>query len=75
MKTSILAWSAFSGVIIGLMAGAVLMTFGYIVGIVLPERFAALAARARLPLLLISFIVLPLIGAVLGYLEGRLKLT
>lgn len=75
MKVSVLGWSVFSGVVLGILVGAVLITVAYVIGMMLPERLSGFVTRARLPLLLFAFLALPLIGGVLGYLEGRLKLS
>jgi hypothetical protein len=73
LRTTILGWSAASGLILGLIAGTLL--FGLIVGgtelIGIAPR---LAGRMRMMVLVFSFVLLPLAGAVLGWLEGRLKL-
>ncbi len=69
-----LLWSAATGLVIGLIAGVVLLAILTLAANLLPgipERFAE---RLRLPVLAILLGVLPLAAAVLGYLEGRAKL-
>lgn len=57
------------GGIVGLMVFAVVIVSGELV-----PGVARLVGRVRLVMVLFSFVVLPLAGTVLGWLEGRLKL-
>ena len=74
MRATILGWSTASGFILGLFAGlalfAVLVISGELAAGVIPR----LGGRVRALVSVVSFVVLPLAGAVLGWLEGRLKL-
>jgi hypothetical protein len=74
VKATILGWSAVSGLVLGFLAGilvyAVLVVSGELLSGIVPR----LAGRARVVVALFSFVLLPLTGAVLGWLEGRLKL-
>ena len=74
MRATIVGWSAASGLILGLIAG--IMVFGLLVagGELLSGIVPRLAGRARSVVVIFSFVLLPLAGAVLGWLEGRLKL-
>jgi len=74
MRATILAWSAISGLVLGLLAGVMLFAVLVIGGELAPAWVPRLAGRARLVAAVVSFAVLPLAGAVLGWLEGRLKL-
>ena len=75
MRASILAWSAFSGLVLGLFCGVALLA-AVLAGLELVAPGAARAMERWRPLLLaLCLVVLPLLGAVLGYLEGRLKLS
>jgi hypothetical protein len=74
VRATILVWSVVSGLVLGLMAGLVLFALVVIAGEVLAGFLPRLAGRARTVAALLSFVVLPLAGAALGWLEGRLKL-
>ena len=74
MKATILGWSAVSGLVLGLMAGLMLFAVILLSGELLSGIVPRLAGRARTALALLSFVILPLAGTVLGWLEGRLKL-
>jgi hypothetical protein len=74
MRATILAWSTVSGLVLGLMAGT--MAFAVIVlGAELTSgAIPRLAGRARVAVVVFTFLLLPLAGAMVGWLEGRLKL-
>lgn len=74
MRATILAWSTVSGLVLGLMAGT--MAFGVVVlGAELTSgAIPRLAGRARVAVVVFTFLLLPLAGAMVGWLEGRLKL-
>ena len=74
MKATILGWSAASGLVLGLIAGLLLFALAVVGGELLVGIVARLAGRTRAALAIFSFVLLPLAGAVLGWLEGRLKL-
>lgn len=74
MKTTILAWSAVSGLVLGLIGGILLFAVLLLGGELLPGIVPRLGGRARLAAALLSFVLLPLAGAALGWMEGRLKL-
>lgn len=68
-----LLWSAGMGLIVGLFGGIValaLLVIARELGLV-PTR---LAERYEEPALVALLLVVPILGAVLGYLEGRAKL-
>ena len=74
VRTSILVQSALSGAVMGLVAGAVIFGAAIAIAMLLPESAERWIARARLAGILLCFILFPLAGALLGWLEGRLKL-
>jgi hypothetical protein len=74
MRATILGWSAFSGLILGLFAGLMVFALVVIGGELAPNVLARLNGRVRVVVSIFSFVVLPVVGAVLGWLEGRLKL-
>ncbi len=74
MRTSIVAWSAVSGLVLGLIGGILLFAALVAGGELLPSIVPRLGGRARIVAVLFSFVLLPLVGAALGWMEGRLKL-
>jgi hypothetical protein len=74
VRATILGWSAVSGIVLGLIAGLLMFALLIIGGELLSGLVPRLAGRARVVAAFLSFVVLPLAGAVLGWLEGRLKL-
>ena len=79
MRTSILVWSTFSGVVLGIFVDAVLIGLMLLLGAVMPtvipnvterltQRWTAVAS-------VVVLTVIPAALAVLGFLEGRLKAT
>ena len=73
-RSTILLQSALSGAVIGLIAGAVMFAGALAIWMILPESAARTLARGRVAGMVICFVVLPLAGAAVGWLEGRLKL-
>jgi hypothetical protein len=74
VRTTILVWSAISGLVLGLLAGILLFAVLVLGGELLPSIVPRLGGRARLVAILLSFVLLPFVGAALGWMEGRLKL-
>jgi hypothetical protein len=74
MRATILVWSAVSGLVLGLMAGILLFAVLVLGGEFLSGVLPRVGARTRLAAALLSFVLLPLAGAALGWMEGRLKL-
>lgn len=73
MRATILGWSALSGFVLGALLG--LMAFAVvIVGGELIPGMSRIVGRVRFVVVIFSFIVLPMAGTLLGWLEGRLKL-
>jgi len=56
------------------MVGLFVFAVVVVGGAFLPGVVPRMAGRVRLVTVLFSFVVLPLAGVVLGWLEGRLKL-
>ncbi len=72
VRASILAWSTLSGVVLGLFGALLLLGAGVLVTSVVPSVRRALVRRAS-AVVATLLLVPPLVGAVLGYLEGTLK--
>lgn len=75
MRASILAWSAVSGAVIGAIAALLLVGAGAIAAAVLPlpVGVAREIGRRGVQLSIALIVLFTAIGAVLGYLEGKLK--
>lgn len=71
-RASILAWSTFSGALLGFFVGVAAATALYAVSELVVDRWAI--SRARAILGVVCLVAPPIAGAVLGFLEGRLKL-
>ena len=74
MGFGILAWSTTGGAIVGLILGALAFGILLILASVLPAPVGRAFERVRLVVALVLLAGGPLVGAVLGFLEGRLKL-
>ena len=75
MRASILWWSAAGGAVIGLLAGLGLVAVGaLLLPALLPGSATRAMARHAWWLSALAVLAPVLAGAVLGYLEGRLKL-
>jgi hypothetical protein len=74
VRATILGWSTASGLVLGLIAGLLLFAVAVVSGELLGGMIPRLAGRARAALAIFSFVLVPLAGAMLGWLEGRLKL-
>ena len=74
MRATILTWSAISGLILGVFAGTLLFATLLLGGELAPSVVPRLVGRARVAASVISFVIIPVAGAILGWLEGRLKL-
>lgn len=73
MRTSILLWSTFSGLILGLFIDATLIGVALLLSTIIPGMPLRLNARW---FSIAAFVVLggiPLAMGILGYLEGQLK--
>ncbi len=73
-RTAMLLWSAASGLVVGLLAGVGLLALVTLVVNVVPGIPERLVDRMRGPMLVLLLVLVPLVSAVLGYLEGRAKL-
>ena len=74
MGFSILAWSTFGGAIVGLIFGALVLGMALVIAELLPAPVGRGFERIRVVLMVAFLVGGPLVGAVLGFLEGRLKL-
>jgi hypothetical protein len=74
MRATILTWSAISGLILGLFAGTLLFATLLLGGELVPSVVPRLVGRARVVVAIVSFAIIPIAGAIVGWLEGRLKL-
>lgn len=71
---SIVAWSAASGLLLGLFADVLLVGVAVVIGSLAPSMADRVVNRPAQIFAVVALIAIPLTGAVLGYLEGRLKL-
>ncbi|MEP6494369.1 MAG: hypothetical protein ABJF01_16920 [bacterium] len=74
MRGSILLWSTASGVILGLFIDATLIGVALLLGAVVPAVSARLHVRLFVLCAAAVLAIIPLSLAVLGFLEGELKL-
>ena len=74
MRTTILGWSAVSGLVLGFIAGILLFAVTVGGSEMLSGVVPRIIGRARVAAAFVSFVLLPIAGAVIGLLEGRLKL-
>jgi hypothetical protein len=70
-----LLWSAASGFVVGLLAGVGLLALVTLVVNVVPSIPERLVDRLRVPVVVLLLIGVPLLAALLGYLEGRAKVS
>jgi hypothetical protein len=74
LRGSILGGSVLTGLALGLVCGLLVLGVLALLWAALPPSWARVAARVRVLALVLCLALLPLAGAALGYLEGRLKL-
>jgi hypothetical protein len=74
-RTAMLLWSAASGFVVGLLAGVCLLAFITLVVNVVPGVPERVVDRMRVPVLVLLLLGVPLLAALLGYLEGRAKVS
>lgn len=74
-RGTILLWSAASGFVVGLLAGVAGLALATLVVHLVPGLSDRLVERMRNPALVLLLAIVPLVGALLGYLEGRAKLS
>ena len=73
MRASILLWSMASGLILGLFIDATLIGVALLLSTVLPGVAERLNHRWVTASSAVVLVAIPLVMAVLGYLEGQLK--
>ena len=73
MRTSILLWSTFSGVVLGVFVDALLVGAVLVASAVMPGALARLSNRWTTLAAVALLAGVPLALGILGLLEGRLK--
>lgn len=73
MGTGVVVWSTVSGVILGLFIDAVLVGLALLGGAFFPGLQLRLATRLGVMIAAGILVLIPIVGGVLGFLEGRLK--
>ncbi len=73
MRASILFWSAASGVILGVFLDATLVGVALLLGSLFPALAGRLHHRWLTAFAATILVAVPVVLAVLGYLEGELK--
>jgi hypothetical protein len=73
MRASILLWSTASGIILGIFLDATLMGVALLLSAIVPGVSPRLHHRWVMMSAVIVFVAIPVIFAILGYLEGELK--
>ncbi len=63
-----------SGLVLGLMAGLLAFAVIVVAGELAPSVLPRMSARARGIAAVVTLVIVPLVSATLGWLEGRLKL-
>jgi hypothetical protein len=74
MRPGILLWSTLSGALLGVFFGVFVLGALVLAATVLPPLQRA-GERLRPAALVVLLVIVPLVGGVLGYLEGRAKLS
>ena len=74
-RASVLMWSAGSGIVLGLILDALLVGAWMVASNFLPAIAPRSLPRWATIATIVALAVIPLFGCLLGYLEGRLKLT
>jgi hypothetical protein len=73
VRTSILFWSTISGIILGVFVDATLIGVALLFSAIAPGASVRLSQRWLGLLMVAVLAIIPLVSAVLGFLEGRLK--
>ena len=71
-RVAIVFWSAIPGLVVGFLAGGGLWVLAQLARHLLP-RAGPVVQRWSMPLAVLCFVVLPLVAALAGALEGWLK--
>jgi hypothetical protein len=74
MRLGILLWSSFSGALLGAFVGVIALAALILAASVLPPLQRA-GERIRPAVLILLLVIVPLVSGVVGYLEGRAKLS
>ena len=73
MRASIIAWSTFSGLLLALFVAVFAIGVVTMIATLFPDTVGRVVARWRGIGLVAVLVVLPLLGAIAGFLEGKLK--
>lgn len=73
IRAQILIWSSLSGAVLGLFAGVGSIALGVLAAAALPPAGSRVLASLLPAALVVGLLGCPAVGALLGYLEGRLK--
>jgi hypothetical protein len=73
-RASIILWSAGSGVLLGLFVDAALLGAWLVASSMIPAMAPRQLPRWFAAIAVIALAALPIAAAILGYLEGRLKI-
>ena len=68
-------WSAVSGLVVGLLSGVLFLAMLTLAAHVIPGIPDRMVERLRIPVAIVLLVIVPLVSAALGYLEGRAKLS
>jgi small-conductance mechanosensitive channel len=74
-RASVLMWSAGSGIVIGLIFDALLVGAWMVASNFLPSISPRSLPRWAMIVTIAGLAVIPIVACLLGYLEGRLKLS
>jgi hypothetical protein len=74
-RSAVLLWSAASGFVVGLLAGVSLLALVTLVVSVVPGIPERVVDRMRVPVVVLLLLGVPLLAALVGYLEGRAKVS
>ena len=72
-RASIIVWSAGGGLLLGLIVDGLLVGLWTVLSAVVPALSPRQLPRWAVPLTMVALTAVPVAMAVLGYLEGRLK--
>jgi hypothetical protein len=75
VRTSILLWSTLSGFILGLFIDATLIGVALLLNALAPALSIRPGQRWLAVLVVALLVAIPLVSALFGFLEGRLKAT
>ena len=74
-RASVLLWSAGSGVLLGLILDALIFGAWMIAANFLPALSPRVLPRWATLISIVALVLIPIVAGLIGYLEGRLKLS